>query len=1436
MARIAIVGVACTFPGASDADAFWSNTLRGHDAITEVPEERLDLLRFDGAGDGSVRVLPRRGGFIDLDGLVDPIVSGLLTGGTRRPGIEELLALRLGLEALRDAGYGELELPRERTGIVVGRAGGSPAEGGNTAALLARHLGIDGPAHQIDAGGASSLVALEQGSASLVRGELDLVLAGGIQLIDSMQRLVNTGPFPTFSRAGAVRPFSRLADGTLPGEGGGLVVLKRLEDARAVGDRIYAIIEGVGVSGGGAGGSMAARVRGLRSALENAWRAARVDREAIGFLEANGSGDPLEDAAELEALADFFGPATGTVDRPVLGSVRSMVGHTGAAAGIAGVIRAALAIYHGLLPPTLHTEAPHPWLAATRFRVIGRSEEWRLERGERVAAVDTGGFGGPTAHVVLRGDPGGGAPRRLHRVLGVAGEGEELPPGVLLLSAETPAELLARLERGERDLHPGGGRARLAIIAPDERKLALARKAISAGKPWRGRQQIYFSAEGLAVEGGKVAFLFPGLDSRFEPQAADLSRYFGIPLPPNCEPLDPATELLRITDGVIEFNGFLAEILDRLEIRADAVAGHSLGELSALYVAGILPGSLQSAKYLYKLEEPYAFPRHIVFLVVSAGAELVAAELDGLDDVYLSHDNCQHQVIVCGEPEGIEGLSLRLRERGVLTNRLPFVGGFHSPYFEAALGGASRRRTGLPLADPLVPFWSSSTAAPFPEGNAERQELVHSFLVRPVRFRDLVEAMYRAGHRIFLQVGTGSLPGFVADILSGRPHATISVNQAGRSGLAQLANACALLWVEGVSFDTRLLSAGAARIGAQPPIVVDPRGAGVMGRIGERFGDIPPGTGPRPRSSAPEPAGAGAAAAPLQVESGPSPAAALSGLSPDDPVHAAVLRTLAEIDEARAEVLQLLAGQYPGGVHRHVPRAHSNPAPVVGTTAGLDLRVTRLLDPKTTIPFIMDHSLQRQRPGWPVVADWNPVVPMAMEIEMVRRAAESALPGLKVVEVRNAHAYRWLGVAEPVTVVIALRSERDGLVEAEIEGYFRAELHLAPEYPQPPAETFPPLRNPRPAAIDATALYRDGWMFHGPAYQGITRLGERGDDGISADLRVPVGEGALYDNMGQAGGYWLMEEPVGCFGIPIGVERLRFFAPVPEVGAELHCEVRIRELDELNNVTRIRLTDLKGRVLILADGWRSRRYQVDQEFRDQTMQIQNGGISVPLADGVVLFEDRYDTAMVRDYISRLYLTVDELALYQSVPPRRRRGWLNGRCAAKDAVRRYLHARSDERIFPKEMVILNEESGRPVVRPNVTTQVPDGLCISLTHKGGYAAAIASDREVGIDLERIEPRGEEFIALVLSAAEREVLGADEGLDIAVTRAWVAKEAVAKATGSGLGGNPKAWVLEARSGTDLCVNGRWVTTRRVGADHIVGWTIPGPIEGDGDTGRRG
>ena len=873
-----------------------------------------------------------------------------------------------------------------------------------------------------------------------------------------------------------------------------MVLLKRLDRAEQDGDRIYAVIRGVGTSSDGRAASpMAPRVEGQVAALERAWGEAGLDPANVGLVEGHGTATPAGDAAELETLRRVFGPADGA--RAVLGSVKSMIGHAMPAAGAAGLLKTVLAIYHGVRPPSLHCDSPHPDLAGTRFRVTAAAEPW--EGGERLAGVNAFGFGGINAHVVLASH---GVRERRRRPR--PEDGPDRP--ILRLAAADAASLLARLEAAEAGAPVGvgddpgvdpeaPGPARLALVDPTPARLARARRVIEAGVPWRGREGIWFSPRALGTDGGKVAFLFPGVDAAFEPRVEDVAERFELPLPAFLE----AEGIEEQGMGIVGVSRLLDRVLRRLGLEPDAVAGHSIGEWTAMIASGAI-GEDAADAFIGTLRAGTLEVPGVLFAAAGCGVETARKAIEDLDGIAVSHDNCPHQVILCGREEAIDTARSRLVAGGVLCQVLPFRSGFHSPLFSDYLGPHRDHFTRLPLGPGDPPVWSATHLRPVP-----RRARCHP---RP---------------RPAPPGGAGALPGAAPG------HA--------RRGLP-------------------LLRAGGHRA---PPGLRRGHPPGPAPPGGERQRGAAPGPGPAPEPG-PGPLGRGRepgprAPRPRPPEAGPAPAhpprragghrrspPLEPGAAPKRPVprgtgvvFTEAAETLRALDVARDDVLRAL------DAWQARPGQGGAPAAVSRTRA---LSVD-------TVPALRDHSFFPQPEGWPVRSDCRPVVPMTMTIGLMMEAAEEAAPGRVAVALEDLRAFRWIDVHPPVEVTFTVEPAGPDRVTVRVDDYARATVRLAPAYPEAPAPAVPPLTGPRPSAIDAAELYAERWMFHGPRYQGVAAIGQVGDDGVEGELVTPEGPGALLDSAGQLFGYWVMDtRNEDRLAMPVGVDRLEVFGPHPAVG------------------------------------------------------------------------------------------------------------------------------------------------------------------------------------------------------------------------------------------------------------------------------------------------
>lgn len=557
----AIVGMGALFPGAGDLAAYRRNLLAGRDCITEVPPGRWDPeVYYDPHGaEGparSDRFYCRRGGFLDELATFDPTRFGIMPATVPGAEPDQLLALRVIADAIADAG-GQERLPadRSRIGVILGRGGFmgvatarldqrvrtahqlaatlrqlAPELGESkisavrdafqeslgperpeasiglvpsfTAARTANRLDFRGPAYTLDAACASSLLAVAQAVDLLAAGRCDSVVAGAVHHCHIATLWSVFTQLRALSPTQCIRPFDRRADGTLLSEGTGVVLLKRLADAERDGDRVYAVIRGAGVAGDGRASSlMNPRTEGQTRALQQAWGSAGLDPEhpaALGLLEAHGTGTPVGDAAELETLARVFGPP-GAGRAPIgLGSVKSMLGHTMQAAGIAGLIKAALAVHDRTLPPTLHLDEPHEGLARTRMRPVTEAEPWDAGGAPLRAGVNAFGFGGINAHVILEEAPGC-RPAAGPSVPPTSPLRTAEPERTVLLAAHSPAELAEKL----RNVGEGAGERTGARASAFPRATALAVSLSSvpprSAAPWPPR-----SSPGDCPGGGAV--------------------------------------------------------------------------------------------------------------------------------------------------------------------------------------------------------------------------------------------------------------------------------------------------------------------------------------------------------------------------------------------------------------------------------------------------------------------------------------------------------------------------------------------------------------------------------------------------------------------------------------------------------------------------------------------------------------------------------------------------------------------------------------------------------------------------------------------------------------------------------------------------------------------------------------------------------------------
>jgi acyl transferase domain-containing protein/acyl carrier protein len=851
--------------------------------VTEVPGQRWDQSVYyapDGDGD---RTPSRWGGFLP-EIPFDPLRYGIPPSSLASIEPVQLLALEAAHRALVDAGYGTRDFDRSRTSVVFGAEAGSDLSNATTlrtvlpayfgevpsgldsqlpkltedsfpgmlanviAGRVANRLDLGGANYTVDAACASSLTAVDVACKELVSGTSDLVLCGGADLHNGINDYLLFASVHALSPTGRSATFDSSADGIALGEGVACVALKRLSDAERDGDRVYAVIKGVGsASDGRSLGLTAPRPEGQRSALERAYRNAGVSPADVGLVEAHGTGTVVGDRTELATLTKVFVEAGAEAGSCAVGSVKSQIGHTKCAAGLAGLIKTALALHTAVKPPTLHVSKPNSaWDAETSpFAFNSSAKPWATSAAERVAGVSAFGFGGTNFHVVLSAYDGGPPPAQTLDEWPVelftfrtVKHAEEL---LALVTADPGRKQPWRLRdfalSASRRYELGaarGDRAEIAVLASDVDELADSLRRAIAGEhvPDAG----IFRAES-EVDPGDVALLFPGQGSQRPGMFAELfvtfpelQRYLRLGDAETVEALYPPTsfgeparaaQLARITDtrvaqpalGIV---GLAAHrLLSRAGVRPSMMAGHSYGELVALAASGAL-----SPETLLKCSTARADAILAAtgtgdpgtMAAVSAGASsvgeaLTAAGLDGT--VVTANRNSPQQTVISGSTEGVDKAVELLRAGGLGAKRIPVACAFHSPLVAGAGPAFADMLDGVDVSEPEVPVWSNRTAGAYPADPALIRAELAAQIGAPVGFVEQIEAMYAAGARVFVEAGPGSvLTRLVDTILDDRPHRTIALEAKRRTGLPGFLAALAELAVAGIDIRTGWLFQG----------------------------------------------------------------------------------------------------------------------------------------------------------------------------------------------------------------------------------------------------------------------------------------------------------------------------------------------------------------------------------------------------------------------------------------------------------------------------------------------------------------------------------------------------------------------------------------------------------------------------------------------------
>lgn len=1447
---IAIVGMSALFPRADGLQRYWQNICNSVDGITEASDEWLRQ-SYDPTSNENDRLCTRKGGFLHDLAKFNPLKYGIMPSAIDGGGPDQYLAIDLVAQALADAGYGNRphlkRLNGERTGLILGygsymnRGFANLLQHGlivdqtmsllqqlapqvnaatlervrqglkdslppftaemcaglvpnNVTGRVANRLDLMGPNYVVDAACASSLISLHLGMEELRQDRCDMAIVGGVNA---------STPAPIsliFNQLGAltrsdIRPFDEAASGTLLGEGLGILILKRLSDAEADQDRIYATLRGVATaSDGKALSSVAPRLEGEALAMRRAYEMTGIDPKTIGLVEAHGTSIPLGDRTEIASLRSVFGDRNVT-PYCALGSVKSMVGHCTTAAGAAGLIKAILALHYKVLPPTICNRVnPDLQIETSPFYINNRLRPWIHGCPEvpRRAAVNAFGFGGINAHAILEEYCGQKEehPLQLH----TSWETE-----LFLLAGETQTELLNQLVSLHRKLEmilkktdqpsladiaytlskQQKGPCRLAIVAANPQdlldKLSKAASKLETPKnKFKTKEGLYYGTANKPS--GKTVFLFPGEGAQYAGMLADLCIHFpevrlwfdlldealaspGRPLPSSVIFPPPTSlteeEQLALCESLTGMDVgpasvFVAsmamhELMQSFGLKADAMVGHSSGENSALTASGMVNYERRS-KLIEKMGEFDQIIRDVETAGMVRKGTLLAVggvDLESIreaikpyqDDVVIAMDNCNHQVIVFGMPNEIQKLADSFRQMGGICLDLPFDRAYHTIHFSEVALALRQFYDSFDFQIAKTPVYSCATCECFPEEPSAMRDLASLQWKAPVRFREIVQKLYADGFRQFIEIGpSGNLTAFVIDILRGRKDSlAVSSDHRKKTGIEQLQQALAQLFVNGVDLDV----------------------APLFKRRQLREVDFES-TSTQPDKQFPFPTS-------LPVASVSDEIANLFSQRINIPVAASQSHETIHL-QAKEESNNLNQGDWPL-LGRMISRS------------GDRLVCERRFSLKDDL-FLQDHvfggSLSVHS------ADLKPlsVLPLTFSLEMIAEAASLLTgPEFQVVSLHDLRGYRWVALDSGAIQlrIEATNTSNEGFTkmvevqileageDAETIVVFEGKVRLQTKTPiAPPAVPFV-MAEPKLSGLADEDLYRT-CMFHGPRLQGVSHIARWSKDGIEADLRVlPVAQffsnttkprfildPCLLDAAGQLVGYWISEQlgPADSYCFPFHIKTVDLYSQPLSAGSDVRCHCWLGFTDKHQITAQFELLDANNRVLYRIVDWTDICYEVPRNnFYSCRLNPSSEYLSQPWLQpetGIFLrkispFPEQFlekSWGIWKRMLAHLMLTQAERDEWYELPDLgvRRTEWLLGRIAAKDTVRQWAWHIHGILLAPVDIQIAVSPSGQPypVCEVAPNLSLP---AISITHSNShaFAAAVSTGQSIGIDVE-------------------------------------------------------------------------------------------------------
>ena len=900
---VAIIGLSAMFADAINVEQFWNNIINQKDSIVDVPESRWKIEDYyDADPRVADKTYCKKGGFIpDVD--FNPMEFGLPPNILEVTDASQLLALIAARDAFEDAGYGResdkfTALLKEKTGVILGVGGGQklitpltsrlqapiwekalkssgisdadiphivekmkkayigwnensfPGMLGNViSGRITNRFDLGGINSVVDAACAASLSAVKMAVSELIEGRCDMMLTGGVDTDNSPFMYMSFSKTPAFSQKGSIRPFDTDSDGMLIGEGVGMLVLKRLKDAERDGDRIYGLLTGVGSSSDGRYKSVyAPRPQGQALAMQRAYDEAGYKASTVKLIEGHGTATGAGDAAEFQSMSMVFGKDDPTLNHIAIGSVKSQIGHTKAAAGAAGMIKAALALYHKVLPGTINVTKPHDKFGIEKspFYVNAKTRPWFKNGVPRRAGLSAFGFGGVNVHFAMEEyEKDTSFTDRIHqpfqsiyiKATNATDLLEHIKNTLVSLKSKDANTAFYNLKETSKEGTAKQRQARVGFVAESLTdcisKLEIVVKQLENNKEaWSHPKGIFYRLNGISSK-TKVASLFSGQGSQYANMANeatssfetiqqtiaafDAKKEYELASKMYPKPVFTAedqallekditnTEFAQPAIGAISLGYY--KVFKDAGFISDMAAGHSFGELTALCAAGVLSEN-DYIKLAIARGNAMASKNTDgdagTMLAVKAAASEIEPLLTAIEGVSIANINSSSQIVVGGTTEGITKVKALLDTKKFRSIVLPVSAAFHTDCVGHAQKPFEKTIKTIKFSSPEIPVYSNSTGDVYPTVSSKIKKILGQHILNAVDFKSEIENMYAAGARVFVEFGPKSiLTNLVKDILADKEHFVVATNaKATKNSDLQIREAAIQLQVLGCKLGT----------------------------------------------------------------------------------------------------------------------------------------------------------------------------------------------------------------------------------------------------------------------------------------------------------------------------------------------------------------------------------------------------------------------------------------------------------------------------------------------------------------------------------------------------------------------------------------------------------------------------------------------------------